>query len=142
MVVSKWADWSKINFLGVRLLGALAKVGGLAGERLFLPSRTSRLSFGQFHRTCRSSDLGRMSNILLCFENIQQLLTSGGRFAGVDVADNDDIDMSLFLTVGDNPISVTLPDMKEHSFGNGCKFRGRVEMTYPILKVGDMNYQS
>jgi hypothetical protein len=33
-----------------------------------------------------------------------QLTACGGRLAGVDVADNDDVDMSLLLTV---PLSVT-----------------------------------
>lgn len=28
------------------------------------------------------------------------LTAGGGRLAGVDVADNDDVDMSLFLTAG------------------------------------------
>ena len=35
-------------------------------------------------------------------------VTSGRRLAGVDVADNDDVDMSLFLTVMSKSVSKSL----------------------------------
>ena len=34
--------------------------------------------------------------------------TSGGRFAGIDMADNDDVDMSLFFTVEQVDMSAML----------------------------------
>ena len=34
--------------------------------------------------------------------------TSGGRFAGIDMADNDDVDMSLFFTVEQPDMSAML----------------------------------
>jgi len=41
-----------------------------------------------------------------------RLITSGGGFAGVDVADNDDVDMSLFLAVMIDDMSAMFIDMK------------------------------
>jgi len=65
-----------------------------------VPSRTSRSYACQYHRTCRL-------NLLLCelvtprSRGSEGRLTSGGcRLAGVDMADDDDVDMSLFLTEG------------------------------------------
>jgi hypothetical protein len=66
-------------------------------EKCAVPSRTSRWYACQYHRTCRSS----LSHCeLLCHSCVRVglLTTGGGRLAGVDVADNDDVDVSLLLT--------------------------------------------
>lgn len=36
--------------------------------------------------------------------------TGGGGFAGVDVADDDDVDMNLFFTIAVNTVSITRYD--------------------------------
>ena len=36
------------------------------------------------------------------------LLTGRGGLAGIDVADNDDIDMSLFLTIDGSGVSISM----------------------------------
>jgi hypothetical protein len=83
-----------------------------------LPSRTSRWYACQFHRTCRSSDLyvcvrRRAMNMSL----MRGVLTGGGGLAGIDVADNDHVDVHLFLTA-------ERPEVSKQSI----KIRSRCEM--------------
>jgi hypothetical protein len=37
-------------------------------------------------------------SVLVLFRSVHPSLTGGGGLAGVDVSDDDDVDMSLFLT--------------------------------------------
>ncbi len=45
-------------------------------------------------------------------EIFQLALTGGGGFAGVDVSDDDDVDMSLFLTAKMKDMSATIFDVR------------------------------
>lgn len=77
-----------------------------------IPSRTSRWYESRYHRTCRSSDLSKYVSIVswkTAIQGGQGRLTSGGRLAGIDVADNDDVDVSLvFLTVVHIVVSIAI----------------------------------
>jgi hypothetical protein len=65
-----------------------------------VPSRTSQWYACQYHRTCRSSLYPNVSWLTpQCFGE-GRLTSGGGRLAGVDVADDDDVDVNLFLTAG------------------------------------------
>jgi hypothetical protein len=75
------------------------------------PSRTSQWYACQYRRTCRSSDL-IICESLACHAFLQLSLTGGGGLAGVDMADDDDVDMSLFLTVEMQIMSVRLIDIR------------------------------
>lgn len=44
--------------------------------------------------------------------DVQLPLTSGGGLAGIDVSDNDDVDMSLFLTIERVDMSAIFVDIK------------------------------
>ena len=66
-------------------------------EKCAIPSRTSRWYACQYHRTCRSS-LPCCELLYPAFVRRGMLTTGGCRLAGVDVADNDDVDVSLLLT--------------------------------------------
>lgn len=58
-------------------------------------------------------------------------VTSGGRLAGIDVADNDDVDVSLVLLAVDEVSDAVRP-----SRGRGHDARdGDERSTYPILTV-------
>lgn len=57
------------------------------------------------------------------WEGERKVLTSGGgRFAGVDVADDHDVDMALLLTVQNLSMAIEV-------------WSGRVDWTYPMLAV-------
>jgi len=74
-------------------------------ENRCLPSRTSRWYACQFLRTCRSSDLDvyqTMSQVYMCEDRGASALTGGGGFSGIDVADNDHVDVHLLLTAKHN----------------------------------------
>lgn len=63
----------------------------------YLPSRTSQWYACRYHRTCRSS-LEVLVSWSWTARSWMILTTGGGGLAGVDVADNDDVDVGLFLT--------------------------------------------
>jgi len=71
-----------------------------------LPSRTSRWYACQFHRTCRSSGLYYIVSSMSegCVGDGCGL-TSGGGLARIDVADNDHVDVHLFLTARRRQVS-------------------------------------
>lgn len=48
-----------------------------------------------------------------------EILTSGGGLAGVDMADDDDVDMSLFLTAVVGNMSAMIIDIKLKPFFHG-----------------------
>jgi hypothetical protein len=108
---------------------------GMNGAKGGQPSRTSRWYESRYHRTCRSSDL----IVCECFglpSFFQFLLTSGGGLAGVDVADDDDVDMSLLFTVMIKDMSVTFIDMKLDLIWHSEVARRQFEMvSYPMVAV-------
>lgn len=65
-----------------------------------VPSRTSRSYACQYHRTCRSSLSLSVSRGDPAIDRGGRLTSGGRRLARVDVADDDDVDMRLLLTVG------------------------------------------
>lgn len=92
------------------------------------PSRTSRWYACRYHRTCRSSlsscELrGHAPGAIL--HNFE-LTACGCRLAGIDVADNDDVDVGLLLTV--SIISRYSFVHARHTSPNGAE-------TYPMIAV-------
>jgi len=58
-----------------------------------------------------------------------EILTSGGGLAGVDMADDDDVDMSLFLTRVGRDMSAMIIDIKLKAFFHDRRrSAGRKEM--------------
>ena len=69
-------------------------------ENMPVPSQTSRSYDDQYLRICRSNDL------LFVSENARTVVvgglhTSSGRLAGVDVADDDHVDVQLLFAMGE-----------------------------------------
>lgn len=58
-------------------------------------------------------------------------LTSGGGLAGVDVSDDDDVDMSLFLTTRAEDMSEMLIDIAERKDFD----KAQMEFAYPMVAV-------
>jgi hypothetical protein len=52
--------------------------------------------------------------------HVQLPLTSGGGFAGVDMADDDDVDMSLFFTVVRVGVLAIVIDIKSKPESSVC----------------------
>jgi hypothetical protein len=72
----------------------------------FLPSRTSRWYACRYRRTCRSS--GLLCIVSAMFEaeiEACRRLTGGCGLARIDVADNDHVDVHLFLTAARRRVS-------------------------------------
>ena len=87
------------------MTGVLGKVPSRCGESV--PSRIFRLYACRYHRTCRSNVLERVS----ARREIEKIrsgegCTCGGGFAGVDMSDDDDVDVSLFFTGTESMISL------------------------------------
>ena len=67
-------------------------------EKCAIPSRTSRWYACQYHRTCRSSLYPSVSCLTPQSFGEGGLTAGGGGLSGIDVADNDHVDVHLLLT--------------------------------------------
>ena len=69
-------------------------------------------------------------SVLILLRYVHPSLTGGGGLAGVDVSDDDDVDMSLFLTKMIEDMSEMLIDIKERTI-----LRSAGEISYPMVAV-------
>jgi hypothetical protein len=70
----------------------------LLKENVCVPSRTSRWYACQYHRTCRSSLYANVSCCDPTSSRRGRLTAGSGRLSGVNVADNDHVDVHLLFT--------------------------------------------
>ena len=77
-----------------------------------------------------------MSILILIVHVFQLPLTSGGGLAGVDMADDDDVDMSLFLTIMVKNMSEMIIDIVDRfHLRSGRERRLELDLAYPMVAV-------
>jgi hypothetical protein len=60
------------------------------------------------------------------------VLTGGGGLSGIDVADNDDVDVKLLLTISQIAVSIYVSCEAAFDLCRSCLLR---DLTYPMVAV-------